>query len=179
MKKLGITLSIIVFSMQLRAQETLIEKRDKTLPDMTVVDMDGNTINPSKVTNDGKPMIVNFWATWCAPCKRELSAIDDVYQDWVDETGVKLIAVSIDDERTKSRVKPFVDGEGWEYDIWMDPNWDFKRAMGVNNAPFTFLLDGNGKIVYEHNNYSPGDENILHAKLLELVNEAKKAELKK
>jgi hypothetical protein len=58
----------------------------------------------------------------------------------------------------------------------MDPNWAFKRAMGVNNPPFTFLIDGEGKIVYEHNNYSPGDENILYDKLLEITNKSKNIE---
>lgn len=172
--KVLITLSLItLFSIQLGAQEKLLEKRDKRLPDMIVHDINGKEINPSKISNNGNPIIINFWATWCSPCKRELSAINDVYIDWQDETGVKLIAVAIDDQRTMSRVKPYVDGVGWEYEIWLDPNWAFKRAMGVNNPPFTFLIDGEGKIVYVHNNYAPGDEHILYEKLIELVNSTK------
>ena len=56
-------------------------------------------------------------------------------------------------------------GKGWEYEVYIDANQDLKRAMNVNNVPYTFLIDGKGKIVYEHNNYVPGDENILYKKI--------------
>lgn len=171
MKKISLFVFAICFASLSKAQtekEALIEKRDKTLPDMVMVDMNGNTVNPSKISNNGKPIVINFWATWCSPCLRELSAIDEHYTDWQDELGVKVIAVAMDDERTKNRVKPYVDGRGWEYEVWLDPNWDFTRQMGVGNPPFTFIVDGNGKIVYEHNNYAPGDEIKLYEKLVEI-----------
>ena len=151
------------------AQETEQKESNRTVPTVQLFDVDGKSINTSDISNNGQPVIINFWATWCSPCKRELNAIHDEYIDWQEETGVKLIAVSVDDERTKNRVKPYVDASGWEYDIWMDPNGDFKRAMGVNNVPHTFLIDGNGKIVYTHNNYSPGDEHELYEQVKKLV----------
>lgn len=147
-----------------------IYSQDK-LPNVTLKDMDGNNVNLSELSNDGKPIVINFWATWCSPCKRELSAIHDLYIDWVDETGVKLIAVSVDDQRTVDRVKPYVDGSGWDYEILLDTNADLKRAMGVNNVPFTFLINGEGEIVWKHNNYNPGDEYELYDKILELIEE--------
>jgi cytochrome c biogenesis protein CcmG/thiol:disulfide interchange protein DsbE len=103
-------------------------------------------------------MVISFWATWCAPCKKELNAIHEVYEDWQDETGVKVIAVSIDDARSATRVKPYVDAQGWEFEVLMDTNGDFKRSLNVNNVPQTFLVDGNGDIVWTHSGYSPGDE---------------------
>ena len=117
------------------------------------------------IENNGKPMIINFWATWCSPCKRELNNIAEMYDEWVEETGVKLVAISIDDTRNMAKVAPYVNGKGWEYDVYIDPNGDFKRALGVNNVPHTFLVDGNGKIVWQHNSYSEGDE----YELIELV----------
>jgi peroxiredoxin len=92
-----------------------------------------------------------------------------VYEDWVKETGVQLVAVSIDDEKTKNSVPVYVNGKAWEYLVLMDPNGDFKRAMGVNNVPHTFLIDQNGNIVYSHNNYAPGDEDKLYEEILKLV----------
>ena len=116
----------------------------------------------------GKWVLLNFWATWCAPCKKELNTIHEVYDDWVAETGVTLVAIAIDDEKTKSQVPVYVNGKAWDYTVLMDPNWDFKRAMGVNNVPHTFLVDKNGVIVYSHNNYAPGDEEKLYQELLKL-----------
>ena len=138
---------------------------NKAVPSVNVKTLQGKTINTSTFKNDGKPMVISFWATWCSPCKKELNNISEVYEDWQEETGVKLIAISIDDSRNKHKVKPYVDSKGWEYEVYIDANQDLKRAMNVNNVPYTFLIDGEGKIVYEHNNYVPGDEDELYKQI--------------
>jgi peroxiredoxin len=92
-----------------------------------------------------------------------------VYEDWQDETGVKLIAVSIDQAQNINKVKPLVDGNGWPYEVLLDPNSDFKRALGVQMIPFVLIVDGKGKIVYKHNGYTEGAENELIEKVRELV----------
>ena len=139
------------------------------LPAVTLKDMSGKTVNTAELSNDGKPIIISFFATWCKPCNRELSAISEVYEDWQDETGVKLIAVSIDQAQNINKVKPLVDGNGWPYQLLLDPNSDFKRALGVQMIPFVLIVDGKGKIVYKHNGYTEGAENELIEKVRELV----------
>ena len=140
----------------------------KKLPSIKLKDLSGKTIDMSQLKNDGNPMIISFWATWCKPCKVELNTIAEDYDDWVDETGVKLVAISIDDTRSSTRVEPYVNAQAWDYTVLLDPNGEFKRAMNVNNVPHTFLVDGNGNIVWDHNNYSPGDEKELYREVLKL-----------
>ena len=151
--------------------DTIIEQNDsnlKSLPSIELKNMNGKTVNISELGLKG-PIVISFWATWCTPCKKELNAINELYQDWQDETGVTLVAVSIDDSKTKNIVPIYVNGKGWEYMVLMDPNGNLKRAMGVNNIPHTFLVNSNGKIVYSHNNYASGDEEHLYDEILKLV----------
>lgn len=139
----------------------------KTLPSVSLRTVDGEQINTGSLGIKG-PIIITFWASWCPTCKRELGTLNELYTDWKDETGVTIVAVSVDDEKTKNNVPTLVDASGWEFLVLMDSNSDFKRAMGVNNTPHTFLINENGEIVYSRNNYAPGDEDLLYEALVKL-----------
>ena len=152
MKKCLFIALVLLSAIQLHAQ----------LPNVRLQDIDGNTVQTGSISNDDKPIIISFWATWCKPCLRELKAIHEVYPDWQDETGVKMIIVSIDQAQDANKVKPLVDGFGWEYEVLLDPNGDFKRAMNVQNVPHVFVLDGKGKIVYNHASYTEGGEQDIY-----------------
>lgn len=160
---------IITFALLIVSQLTFGQGQKFQVPSSNIKNLKGEMVNTGNFSNDGKPMIINFWATWCAPCKKELNAIAEVYPDWVEETGVKLIAISIDDARSEARVLPYINGADWDYEVYIDTNADFKRAMNVNNVPHTFLVDGSGNIVWQHNNYAPGDEEELYERLKELA----------
>ena len=141
------------------------------LPSVQLKDMNGNAINTAELSNDGKPFVISLWATWCKPCQRELKAIHEFYADWQDETGMKLIVVSIDEAQNAERVKTTIDGRGWEYEIILDPNGEFKRQMGVQNPPHTFIVDANGNIVWNHQGYTDGCEEEIIEKIRELIGE--------
>ena len=135
------------------------------LPEVTLRSMDGKEVNVSTLGVSGKPVIISFFATWCKPCMRELKAIDELYADWQDETGVEMYLVSIDQGQDAQKVAPLVNGYGWEYKVLLDPNGNLKRAMNVQNVPHLFVIDGKGKIVYQHTGYTPGDEEEIRKHL--------------
>lgn len=145
------------------------------IPAAVLKKLDGTKINSSTFSNNGKPMIIDFWATWCKPCKKELDAIAEVYEEWQKETGVKVIAISIDDARSSAKVVTDVKAKGWTYEVYIDENQDFKRAMNVNNVPHTFLVNGNGEIVWSHNSYAEGDEAKLYEALKQVIKGEKPA----
>ena len=145
------------------------QEKGSKIPSIEVKTLDRKTINFQEIRNEKKPIIISFWATWCKPCIKELTNIAEVYEDWQDETGVKLVAVSIDDTRSMNKVSPFVNASDWEYDILLDPNRDLARALGVTSVPHTFLLDGSRRIVWDHKGYVEGDEDELFEKVKKLI----------
>lgn len=150
------------FSLILVALVAIVSVAAAQLPSVMLKNVDGKTVDTQKISNNGKPVIISFWATYCKPCIRELKAIHELYPDWQDETGVKVIIVSIDQAQDAQKVKPMIDGFGWEYECLLDPNGDFKRLMNVQNPPHVFVLDGKGKIVHNHAGYTDGGENELY-----------------
>ena len=138
------------------------------LPQIEVQTLGGAKVPIASLHHTGKPTIVSFWATWCKPCINELNSLAERYEELQEELGVTLVAVSIDDSRTSPKVGPFVAGQGWDYTVVLDPNSDLRRAMGVNNVPHTFLLNGAGEIVWQVNKYVPGEEEVLIAEIRKL-----------
>lgn len=139
------------------------------LPTATLKTAEGKTVRTDTLNNAGKPFIVDFWATWCKPCKRELTAINEVWEEWVEETGVKLYAISIDEAQNANKVKPTADAQGWAFDVLLDPNGEMKRALGIQSIPFVLVCDGDGKIVYKHNGYTDGAEEELIEQVRKLL----------
>ena len=148
MKRIWILLVLAVMGVHVQA----------ALPEVTLHDINGQEVNVADLAEQGKPIVISFFATWCKPCMRELKAMDDLYAEWQEETGVEIYIVSIDQAQDAHKVKPLVDGNGWEYKVLLDPNGTFKRAMNVQNIPHLFIINSKGEIVYNHVGYNPGDE---------------------
>ncbi len=135
------------------------------LPEMTLRDIDGRSVQLATLTRQGHPVVLSFFATWCKPCMRELEAIHDLYADWQDETGVEIYIVSIDQAQDVHKVKTLVNGNGWDYHVLLDPNGALKRAMNVQNIPHLFVFNSKGEQVYQHTGYTTGDEKTLRTYL--------------
>ncbi|MCM1312921.1 MAG: TlpA family protein disulfide reductase [Bacteroides sp.] len=139
------------------------------LPSIQLKDINGKTVDTSKLNNEGKPFVISFFASWCKPCNRELKAINEVYADWQDETGVKLYAISIDQGQNINKVKPMVDSEGWEYEVLLDPNSDFRRALGIQMIPHVLIVNGDGTIAESRSGYTEGAEGHIIEKVRKLI----------
>jgi peroxiredoxin len=154
------TILICLFGFFLNAQTQM--------PNVSLNDLEGKKIS---ITNDfnekDKIYVFSFWATWCTPCINELDEMNDVLEDWKKELNLEVIAIATDDSRTQKRIKPLVNGKGWEYKILLDSNQDLKRALSIVNIPYTVVVK-NGVIVHIQNGYVPGSESELYQKLKSL-----------
>ena len=160
-KKFIFLTSFLMFSTLIFSQENMNE--------VTLKDAKGNPIQFSEVIKADKPVIVSFWATWCAPCKKELDNIAEVYDDWQKKYDVEVIAITIDDARALPKIKPMVAQKKWKYTVLSDVNSDLKKTLNFPNVPQTFLIDKSGNIVYSHSGYAPGDEDELEKKIKKIA----------
>lgn len=149
-----------------KAKEVFTQKE---LPNLILKDVYGKRVNVADYGENGKITVLSFWATWCSPCKKELNNIAYMYEDWMDDYDMELIAISIDDERNVSKVQTYVNGQAWDYEVLLDTNEDLKRMLNFQTVPYTVLIDQEGNIVYTHSGYVEGDEYVLEEKIAALV----------
>lgn len=141
----------------------------RTLPEVYVKKLNGQSVNIQTYGQNGKVTILNFWATWCTPCKRELDAITELYPEWQEEYNAEVVAITIDNARAFAKVGPMVNQKGWPFEILSDVNQELQQALNFQAVPQTFVVDTNGEIVYEHTGYKPGDEYNLEDLLKKLA----------
>ncbi len=164
MKKLFLAVIAIVVA------TTTISAQGPVLPSVKVQSQTGATIDSSTWVDGKTPFILSFWSTTCKPCIKEIDTLSEYYEDWNDQTPFRIIVVSIDDSRSVARAKALATGRGWgeSASLYYDVNSDFKRAMNVVSVPQVFIYDKNGKQVYAHTGYTPGNEYELFERIKKL-----------
>ncbi len=138
-----------------------------TIPSVKIQSQSGAAVDSSTWVDGKTPFILSFWSTTCKPCIKELDTLNEYYADWSEEKPFRIIAVSIDDSRSVARAKALATGRGWSdsASLYYDVNSNFKRAMNVVSVPQVFIFDKNGKQVYAHTGYTPGNEYELFEKI--------------
>lgn len=141
----------------------------KKLPSINVTNMNGEKVDISTLVGKGNIVVINFWATWCVPCKKELNNISEMYDEWKEKYKVEVVAVSIDDSKNTAKVKTTVDGSGWGFTVMLDPNQDLMHALNFQAPPYSLIIDKSGNIVETHAGYVDGDEFLMEEKIKELA----------
>ena len=130
----------------------------KSFPDVEVYTLDGQKVQLKEHLSKGKISVISMWATWCSPCKKELDALAELYEDWQEDYDVEIIAITIDTRRALAKVPGMIAAKNWEYTVFSDPNNSLRNSLQFQSIPQTFLVDQKGQIVYAHNGYVAGDE---------------------
>lgn len=140
------------------------------LPDVKVELNSGESVSVRNLVK-GKPVLMSYWSVACKPCIQELNTILDYIEEWKEQADFEVVAVSVDDVRMKARAKAMATSSGWESDFVCiyDSNQDLKRAMNVSLTPQSYIIDAQGNIVFSHSGYTPGSEQELFDKILDLV----------
>ncbi|HYD20672.1 MAG TPA: TlpA disulfide reductase family protein [Flavipsychrobacter sp.] len=161
MKKLILAAFSILLTTPLMAQSS-------DLPNTAIKDVETNKkVAFNKTFEPGKVTLVNFWATWCVPCKKEIKNVRKKMGDWKKEADFNYMTVSVDEARAESLVRSYAKSQGWDFPYYIDPNSDLMRSLNFRTVPFTIIVDKNGKVVYTHQGYEEGGENEVFAKIKE------------
>ena len=139
----------------------------QNLPDAKLTDAAGKAVDARTMVDGKTPFVVTFWASWCKPCQKELAALAEIAPDWEGNFPLRIYAVGVDDSRSLSRAKALAASSDWPVTVLYDTNQDMMRTLNISSIPHVFVYDKNGKQVYSHTGYIPGDEEALLQKLLQ------------
>ena len=141
----------------------------QNIPSVKIKDLNDREFDTASLKDSGKPVIISFFALWCKQCIKELDAIHQIYNEWQEETGVKIYIVSTDDQNNSSKTKSIIKEHNWQYEILLDSEGIFKQAMNVNLIPAVFIADENGKIVFSRTGYTEGAEKQLITEIRKIL----------
>uniref|UniRef100_UPI0040574BAA TlpA family protein disulfide reductase n=1 Tax=Agathobacter sp. TaxID=2021311 RepID=UPI0040574BAA len=114
--------------------------------DFTIYAEDGTSVNLSDFY--GKPIVVNFWATWCGPCKMELPAFDSIYQEYKDDVHFLMVNLTDGIDETVEHVSAFVSENNYTFPVYYDTEMDAAITYYITSVPRTLFIDRDGNISY-------------------------------
>ena len=137
------------------------------LPNMKLKDLKNKRQDLSQYYSDG-PILLNIWNLACEPCKKEMKELDKLNIKYGPQ-GFEVVSINIDNTRSMSKVKSYVNSQKYSFTVLSDPKAEFFRKMGGKVMPFVIIADSTGKIINRHVGYSPGDEIRLEKEILHIL----------
>ncbi len=114
-------------------------------PDFTVEDEDGNEVTLSGMK--GKPVVVNFWASWCGPCQMEMPDFQTQYEEYGDRVTFMMVNMTDGGRETRKKAEAFIGESGYTFPVYYDTAQSAALAYAVNTIPATYFIDGEGKLI--------------------------------
>ncbi len=167
-----ILLGMLLVALAIPLNVVLAEEEEfPTAPDFTLQDVDGNVVCLDSLLKKG-PVFMSFWALWCKMCIKELDALKPYYDEF-DSLKLNMLAISQDKARAVPKVKPFALSHKWRYVVVLDPENIMRELYNVQAMPTSFIINQDKKIVFVHQGYKPGDEELIVEKVRCLVGNKK------
>jgi len=139
------------------------KQRNIMLPDLSVRLLDGKQVRLSALLEEG-PLLVSFWATWCAPCKKEMIFLEEFHQKY-NENSFRVLAISTDSPKSMSKVKSYIRAKKYTFLVGIDPNQEIAKKMNALLMPTTLILNKDRKVSWYHQGFIPGDEKEIEAQI--------------
>ncbi|SVA16607.1 uncharacterized protein METZ01_LOCUS69461 [marine metagenome] len=139
------------------------KQRNIMLPDLSVRLLDGKQVRLSALLEEG-PLLVSFWATWCAPCKKEMIFLEEFHQKY-NENSFRVLAISTDSPKSMSKVKSYIRAKKHTFLVGIDPNQEIAKKMNALLMPTTLILNKDRKVSWYHQGFIPGDEKEIEAQI--------------
>ncbi len=127
-----------------------------TVPNLKFKLINGKQVRLTDLTAGG-PVLIDFWATWCAPCKKEMVFLDQFQRTYGDR-GFTVLTINQDSQKSLSRVRSYVQSKNYSFLVALDPNQKLARSLNAVLLPTTILIDSKRRILWKHQGYLPGDE---------------------
>lgn len=141
----------------------------QTAPNIKITMLDGKKTTLNQLLETG-PILIDFWATWCVPCKKEMKYLDQFHREYAKD-GFQVLTINQDTPRSLSKVKSYIRSKKYKFLVAVDPNQQIANKLNAVVLPTTIMVDQKGNVTWRHQGYLPGDEKEIEKQIIAVLNQ--------